>query len=158
MCLLLLCLSGLLLGLAGYQQDPGKNIIRISQSAMPWQEKKNCEKKIWWFARFHSFFATLTYPYKGLRLFFTFPEHVLWICFTPKIRSKNVPPSPPMKRNFNNKKRYNHFRSEETKQVLDFDESGGVINRLVAEEEEDEREDIVDVWKDLMDVPCVHEK
>ena len=56
-----------------------------------------------------------------------------------------MPPSPPMKRNFTNKKRYNHFRSEETKQVLDFEESGGVINRLVAVEEEDEREDIVDV-------------
>ena len=32
MCLLLLWLSGQLLGLAGYQQDPGKNMLRISQS------------------------------------------------------------------------------------------------------------------------------
>ena len=40
---------------------------------------------------------------------------------------------------------YNHFRSKDIKQVLDFDESSGVINRLVTEEEEDEREDTVDV-------------
>ena len=35
---------------------------------------------------------------------------------------------------------------------------GGVINRIVDEEEEDEREDIVDVWIDVMDAPCVQQK
>ena len=34
---------------------------------------------------------------------------------------------------------------ETRKQVIDFDESAGVINRIVTEEEEDEREDAADV-------------
>ena len=39
------------------------------------------------------------------------------------------------------------FRSDGNKYVAEFDESEGVITRLVAEEDEDERENVADVWR-----------
>ena len=47
------------------------------------------------------------------------------------------------------------FRIGETKQIIDFHEGEAVTNRLVTEDEEEELEDVVQLWDSMFNFVCL---